>query len=124
MASKDNIYCDSEKRIIYFSSDVDNSSIGMACYDILFINEMDDLEEETKKNYERKPIKVYINSGGGDVYDMWSLIDIMLSLGCHTGTNFDGGGSIALLYKDKNSQSIETIVGNKRALTEVGYFTE
>ena len=53
-----------------------------------------------------------------------NLIDIMLSLGCKTGTNFDGGGSIALLFKSRNSQNIETITGNRRALTEVGYFTE
>ena len=52
------------------------------------------------------------------------LITIMLQNNCKTGTNFDGGGSIALLYKSKNSQTIETIIGNRRALTEVGYFTE
>ena len=52
------------------------------------------------------------------------LINIMLSANCRTGTNFDGGGSIALLYKSKNSNTIETIIGNGRALTEVGYFTE
>ena len=52
------------------------------------------------------------------------LINIMLQNKCKTGTNFDGGGSIALLFKSKNSTSIETIIGNGRALTEVGYFTE
>ncbi len=52
------------------------------------------------------------------------LINIMLKLKCQTGTNFDGGGSIALLYKGKNSNNIQTIIGNGRALTEVGYFTE
>ena len=52
------------------------------------------------------------------------MINIMLSAKCQTGTNFDGGGSIALLFKSKNSTSIETIVGNGRALTEVGYFSE
>ena len=52
------------------------------------------------------------------------LINIMLKYNCKTGTNFDGGGSIALLYKGSNSQTIETIVGNRRSLTEVGYFTE
>ena len=50
------------------------------------------------------------------------LIDIMLQLNCETGTNFDGGGSIALLIKSKNSNQIETIIGNARALPEVGYF--
>ena len=52
------------------------------------------------------------------------LINIMLSANCKTGTNFDGGGSIALLFKSKNSGSIETIIGGGRSLTEVGYFTE
>ncbi len=52
------------------------------------------------------------------------LITIMLQNKCQTGTNFDGGGSIALLFKSKNSQTIETITGNRRALSEVGYFTE
>lgn len=53
-----------------------------------------------------------------------SMINIMLSMGCQTGTNFDGGGSIALLFKSHNSKKIETITGNGRSLTEVGYFTE
>ena len=53
-----------------------------------------------------------------------NLIDIMLKANCQTGTNFDGGGSIALLFKSKNSTKIETIIGNGRALTEVGYFSE
>lgn len=52
------------------------------------------------------------------------LILIMKNLNCKTGTNLDGGGSIALLYKNKNSNGIETIIGNGRNLTEVGYFTE
>lgn len=52
------------------------------------------------------------------------LINIMLELNCQTGTNLDGGGSIALLIKEKNSNTISTIIGNSRALTEVGYFTE
>ena len=52
------------------------------------------------------------------------LIRIMTSANCQTGTNFDGGGSIALLYKNKNSNTVETIIGNGRAVTEVGYFSE
>ena len=53
-----------------------------------------------------------------------NLIDIMLNLKCQTGTNLDGGGSIALLYKSSKSNEIETIIGNGRNLPEVGYFTE
>lgn len=52
------------------------------------------------------------------------LINIMLREKCQTGTNFDGGGSIALILKSKNSSNIETIIGNKRSLSEVGYFNE
>lgn len=53
-----------------------------------------------------------------------NLINIMLSLNCQTGTNLDGGGSIALLYKDKNSTTLKKVIGDSRSLTEVGYFTE
>lgn len=52
------------------------------------------------------------------------IVSIMLKLNCQTGTNLDGGGSIALLYKSKSTNNIETIIGGGRALTEVGYFTE
>lgn len=52
------------------------------------------------------------------------LIDIMLGLNCKTGTNLDGGGSIALLFKNKVTSKITTIIGNERELSEVGYFTE
>ena len=52
------------------------------------------------------------------------LIDIMLGLNCRTGSNLDGGGSIALLYKEKNSNTIKKVIGDSRALPEVGYFSE
>ena len=48
----------------------------------------------------------------------------MLDLKCYTGSNLDGGGSIALLFKSKSSNSIDTIIGNQRDLTEVGYFSQ
>lgn len=47
-----------------------------------------------------------------------------LRLGCQTAMNLDGGGSIALLYKDKNSNEIIRIIGGNRDLPEVGYFSE
>ena len=52
------------------------------------------------------------------------LINIMLNLKCQTGTNLDGGGSIALIYKQKNSNEIKKIIGDSRSLTEVGYFSD
>ena len=53
-----------------------------------------------------------------------TAINLFLKLGCKTALNYDGGGSIALLYKSAYSNEIETIVGNGRDLTEAGYFTE
>ena len=53
-----------------------------------------------------------------------TAISKFLSLGCQTAVNLDGGGSIALIYKEKNSNTIKTVIGNNRKLTEVGYFSE
>ena len=53
-----------------------------------------------------------------------NLIDIMLDLKCKTGTNLDGGGSIALLYKQAGSNEIKKVIGDSRSLTEVGYFSD
>ncbi len=53
-----------------------------------------------------------------------TVINRLLQLNCQTATNLDGGGSIALLYKDKNSNTIKKIVGDGRSLPEVGYFSE
>ena len=33
--------------------------------------------------------------------------------------NLDGGGSVSLLYKDKNSNEIKTVIGGSRSLPEV-----
>lgn len=60
----------------------------------------------------------------GNELSRTNLIDIMLDLNCQTATNLDGGGSIALLFKSKDSQKITTVTGNNRSLTEVLYFTE
>ena len=45
-------------------------------------------------------------------------------LGCQTAMNLDGGGSIALMYKDKNTNEIVKVIGGSRELPEIGYFTE
>ena len=51
-------------------------------------------------------------------------MDDFLSMGCQTATNLDGGGSIALMYKDANSTTITKVIGGGRALPEVAYFSE
>lgn len=76
---KNNIYdFDNEpSRSYVLSGDIDESSAYEVMKFIIFINEYDDYEEETVKDYVRKPIKLYINSFGGSVYDGFAIIGIM-----------------------------------------------
>ena len=61
-------------RTIILSCYVDEDS----AYDIIeliaFINDFDEQEEENRKDYERKPIKLIVNSFGGSVYDGFAII--------------------------------------------------
>lgn len=70
---------DKDNRLIYLMGDIEESDVCEICYDIITINQLDDKQEEEKKKYERKPIKFYINSYGGNVYEMFALIDTMLN---------------------------------------------
>lgn len=74
-----NVYSNTDKRIFYLSDDITSESIGNICFNLLSLLAEDDKEDEEKKNFERKPIKIYVNSFGGSVYDMWALIDIIQS---------------------------------------------
>ncbi len=48
----------------------------------------------------------------------------MVDMGCITGFNLDGGGSINLLYKNKNSSSTTKILNYGRAIADMLYFVE
>lgn len=78
-STKENTYCNEENRLFYLSDDVDNSSIGQLCWSLISQLQEDDEKESKEKDFVRKPIKIYINSYGGSVYDMWALIDIILN---------------------------------------------
>ena len=51
------------------------------------------------------------------------LKPILTGLGCKTAINFDGGGSVALLYKSKGG-NVETLYGGGRSIVDVFYFVE
>lgn len=72
-----NVLCNTEQRLFYLSDDIDSSSIGTMCFNLLKIINQDDKEELQKREYKREPIHIYVNSFGGEVYDMWALVDIM-----------------------------------------------
>lgn len=79
MANKENVLVNTSKRIFYLSDNISNETIAQLNFNLIYLLNEDDENENKQKNYERKPIKFFINSRGGNVYDMWSLIDIMLN---------------------------------------------
>lgn len=79
ISTRDNTYNSSNTRTFLLSDEIDNESIGKILWGIIDLIREDDEKDEKEKGYERKPIKLYINSFGGSVYDMWGLIDVMLS---------------------------------------------
>jgi ATP-dependent Clp protease protease subunit len=68
-----------EDRIIYLSSDISDSSTSDICKQIISYNEVDRKGIARYRQYQIKPIYLYVQSFGGSVYDMWALIDIMES---------------------------------------------
>lgn len=77
MGTKDNTYANTGKRLYFLSDDVDNESIGQLTWNILHQLAEDDEKDKKEKDYKREPIKIYINSYGGSIYDMWGLIDVI-----------------------------------------------
>ena len=74
-----NVFINTDKRLFYLSDDINSETIGQLCFYLLNIIQEDDEKDEKQKDFKREPIKFYINSNGGNVYDMWGLIDIMLN---------------------------------------------
>jgi len=78
ISSRDNIYIHTDERIFYITDTVDEDTISRINFNLLYLLAQDKIKDEKEKNYQREPIHIYINSFGGDVYNMWSLIDIIL----------------------------------------------
>jgi len=66
-----------KERRLLLSEDITASSVKGIIEKIMDINNDDDEKEEDYKNWERKPIKLFINSFGGSCYDGLALIDII-----------------------------------------------
>lgn len=78
-SNKDNVLINTDKRLFYLSDNIDNVVIGQMAFNLLFLLRQDDAKEAKEKDFKREPIQIYINSFGGEVYDMWALIDIILN---------------------------------------------
>lgn len=62
-------------RILQLMGQVDEQSVHGLINSILLWNQEDSLSEATTKNFQRKPISLYISSGGGYVLDGLALIN-------------------------------------------------
>ena len=78
-STRDNIYIDINKRTFFLAENIDNESAGKIMWDILYLIREDDEQDKKILCYNREPIKLYINSYGGSIDDMWGLIDIILA---------------------------------------------
>ena len=72
-------YFDKENpsRTIILCGEVDDNTVYDLMEMIYDINEYDDENEDNVRDYERKPIKMIVNSFGGSVYDGFALIGVM-----------------------------------------------
>lgn len=68
---------DNPSRAIILSGDIESDMVHDIIEKIIYINEFDDENEETIKDYVRKPIKLIINSFGGSVYDGFAIIGVI-----------------------------------------------
>jgi len=68
-----------DSRILYLNGDVEDTNISQVCKDLLNIIEEDKKGLEKFRDYKLLPIKLYVQSYGGSINDMWALIDIIES---------------------------------------------
>ena len=62
-------------RNLYLCTAINNDSTSEVIKSIKNINIFDQEQDSKLKNYKIKPIVLHIQSFGGNVYDMWALID-------------------------------------------------
>lgn len=68
---------DIENRVFFINKNIDAESIESAILGITEININDDKQEKEKVNFNRKPIKLIIDSYGGDCYSGMALVNII-----------------------------------------------
>lgn len=80
MNTNDNTtYIDKENRIIYLCGQIVNSNISKILFDLVNLIEEDNMAEKTIKDYERIPIKIFLETNGGYLGLANNLINIILN---------------------------------------------
>ena len=64
-------------RDILLSEEINSSSVEKIINAIFSINYDDDQKEAEYKDWEREPIKLFINTNGGNAYDAFALGDVI-----------------------------------------------
>lgn len=126
-----------KERSILLSEDISASSVKGIIEKIIDINSDDDEKEDDYKNWERKPIKLFINSFGGSAYDGLALIDIIkqsktpvhtISIGSSmsmglwiylAGHKRYVGEHATLMYHDVTTWIVDKTEGVKQELNEM-----
>lgn len=70
-------FSDTSKRVIYLGDELNAECVSRIIWGLIDILHEDDIHEEIQKNYVRKPIKLYINSIGGNVHLSWGIVDLI-----------------------------------------------
>jgi ATP-dependent Clp protease protease subunit len=70
---------DAPTRILYLNGDISDNNVSEICKQILNVVAYDNQMVNKYRMYSMEPIQLYIQSFGGSVQDMWSLIDIIES---------------------------------------------
>lgn len=77
-STKRTVFSSRSERLFYMFGEIDAINCADVAYDISQINLDDDDKDDKEKDFKRKPIKIFFNSFGGSVYDMWLLVDTIL----------------------------------------------
>lgn len=67
---------------------------------------------------------ILVSSSGSGKMTYPEFQKYLLGFGCKTAIEFDAGGSTSLLWKSKNSQTVQKVTGGGRSLTMVMFFSE
>lgn len=68
---------DDTVRDLFLTGEVNAMSMEDLIEDIVSINKEDNKQENKLKKFKREPITIYINSPGGNVYDLFGLVDVI-----------------------------------------------
>ena len=70
-------YPEQKERDLFISDRISQCTVRDVIKDIFDINRDDDQKEKIYKDWKRTPIRLFINSYGGSVYDGLALVDVI-----------------------------------------------